>query len=510
MQTLDILIWAVGIGLVASFIYLLYSYSKGLRSSPRELIIMFLAKIVEYSAYGAMNLSFVLYLSADCGLSDIAAGSYIGVWSMTLTLTMILVGAVCDAIGIKKTLIGGTIFLLFARIFMPFTNNVVVTSIFGFLPLAVGTAILGPVLSVGIKRYTTKEGSALGFALFYTLMNVGWAIGGHIFDGVRGIFGEHSLVTLPVVGAQISTYQIIFLVAFFLTIPNLIILALMRDRVRMTEDQGVVIDPPDEKIAGGFFVAAWGTLKKAAKDTARIFGQVIIEKPFWIYLFMLAILVPVRLVFYHFHYTFPKYGIRILGEGVKIGNIYSVLNPTLIVFLVPLFGALTRKISSYRMMLVGTLVSASSVFIATLPSEIFAPLVHTWFGELVYDRWLGVPVEQRTPIFLSLVIFIAIFTIGEAIWSPRLMQFTAEIAPKGREGSYISLSYLPFFLAKLVAGPMSGLLLTAYVPVGAESYPHHHLVWVWIGGMAALSPLGLLLFRKLFNRAEEKEVTAVA
>lgn len=504
MQTLDIMLWIVGAALLLTFIYLIYGYVKGLWNSPRELFILFLTKIIEYAAYGATNMSFILYLSADCGLSDIKAGSFIGGWSMAVTLTTIFVGAVCDAIGIKKTLLIGTIVLLVSRIIMPVTDNLFIAAIFGFLPLAMGIAIMGPVLSVGIKRFTTSEGTAMGFALFYTMMNIGWALGGYLFDHVRGAYGEHTFMSFPLVGFPVSTYQVIFLVGFLLSIPNLLLILSMRDRVRMTDEHGIVIDPEGEKQEGNWFVSAYRSILKAGADTGKIFGSAIREKAFWLFLFMLAVLVPVRLVFYHFHYTFPKYGIRVLGEGVKIGNIYGVLNPVLIVFLVPLVGYLTKKVSSYKMMIIGTTVSASAVFLATIPAYVFQPLMDTWVATLVFDRWLDVPTEIRSPVFLILIVFIAIFTVGESIWSPRLMQFTAEIAPIGREGSYIALSYLPFFLAKMIAGPMSGWLVATYTPEGALEYPNHYWVWIWIGGMATLSPLGLIAFNKLFRRAERE------
>jgi hypothetical protein len=36
---------------------------------------LFFTKVTEYSAYGAANVAFVLYLHNDIGLSGIAAGS---------------------------------------------------------------------------------------------------------------------------------------------------------------------------------------------------------------------------------------------------------------------------------------------------------------------------------------------------------------------------------------------------------------------------------------------------
>ena len=83
------------------------------------------------------------------------------------------------------------------------------------------------------------------------------------------------------------------------------------------------------------------------------------------------------------------------------------------------------------------------------------------------------------------------------------MQFSAEIAPAGREGTYIALSYLPFFLAKMITGPLSGWLLATYTPEGASVYPQQHMIWIWIGSMTVLSPIGLVVFRGLFMKKRE-------
>ena len=78
---------------------------------------------------------------------------------MGLTALTMVVGAVCDAIGVKRTLLIGCYALLISRILMPMISDVFLTSIFGFLPLAVGIAITGPVLSVGIKLFTNRAGA---------------------------------------------------------------------------------------------------------------------------------------------------------------------------------------------------------------------------------------------------------------------------------------------------------------------------------------------------------------
>ena len=477
------------------FFYIIYNYAKGLNESPREIWILLIAKLIEYAAYGASNLTFVLYLSEDCGLGDIAAGSYIGTWSMLLTLLSVLVGSIVDAIGVKKTLILGGFFLILGRFVMPFSSNLYILSVFAFLPLAIGNAILGPVLSVGIKKYTTESSSALGFGLYYTLMNVGFAIGGYIFDKIRIIFGEHGKINLQIL--NLSSYQLILFVSFLFTIPTILMFIFIRNSVYLNTAGDIQFK--EENFEKFSLKKIFLNIYKSTSDIITIMKTVFFEKSFWIYLFSLGIFVFIKLVFYHFHYTFPKYGIRLLGEGVKVGNLYGILNPVLIIFLVPIFAHLTKEIKSYKVLLLGTFISSFSIFIVVIPGEYFAPLINTFFGKLVLNEWLEINPLKVNPVIFSLLFFIFIFTIGEAIWSPRLFQYSAEIAPVGKEGTYLALSYLPYFLAKMIAGPFSGYLLSIYVPANSTHYPNHYMIWLWIGGIAILTPIGLIIFRRLFR-----------
>ena len=62
-------------------------------------------------------------------------------------------------------------------------------------------------------------------------------------------------------------------------------------------------------------------------------------------------------------------------------------------------------------------------------------------------------------------------TIGELIWSPRLSEYTAAIAPEGQEGTYLGLSMVPYFLAKLVVSGLSGAMLNRWCPEPPEDDP---------------------------------------
>lgn len=510
-DTLDMVLAVVALALVLVFLYIIASYVRGLWGSPRELYILFFTKLTEYSAYGAAQLSFMFYLREDLRLGDIGAGTYYSTWSTIVTATTMIVGAVCDTIGVKKTLIIGSILLLISRIVMPFCDNIWVVSLLGFIPLGIGVAITGPVLSVGIKRFTTIEGAALGFGLFYTLMNVGWAIGAKLFDVVRISMGEMGRVEF--LGDSLSTWQVLFGIGFFINLPDLLAILWMRDGVEMSEngvkfpDKKLSADRGDDTSSGSLLARSMASMGEAAAGTVKVFRENFVQRAFWIFILLIGITVFTRLTFFHFHITWPTYGIRYFGQGSLVGNVFGVLNPVIIIFLVPVVAYLTRKVRSYWLLLVGTIISVASVFFVVIPPEAFAVLTDTWFGIVVFERWLEVPVGNRDPYYLSMVLFVIVFSIGEAIWSPRLMQFTAEIAPPGREGSYISLAYLPYFASKFIVGPMAGMLLAGYAPeFGVDGiygyYPDHQMIWWWIGGTALLTPLGLVAFRKLYHIAE--------
>ncbi len=508
----------LGIGIlvigILGIIFIVWNYSKGLKKSPRDIWFLFLYKIVEYTAYASMNMAIILWLTRDVGLGDMTSREYIMAWSVMLSVMAMIAGALVDTIGVKRTIQISIVFLLISRFFMSFVTNPVLIFILGFIPLAIGFAIVGPVVSVGIKRYTTKEGATLGFALFYVLMNLAYAIGGWYFDFLRDRFAlikngkiiNENLGT-TILGHHFSTYQLFFVSGFFFTIISFFISSFIRRGVFVNENDEIEIKEFKKS------KTPLDALKKAGVDTFVQIKSVFVEKYFWIFILMLSTTLFVRFIFYHFHYTFPTYGIRVLGEGAKIGQVYGLLNPVLIIFFVPLIASFTKKISSYKMLIVGSIVSSLSCFIAVIPGKYFAHLTDSLLGELVFVKWLGLAKSSEAlasmvsnhhiTAYWPLMFFIFVFTIGESIWSPRLMQFTAEIAPKGKEGTYIALSVLPFLAAKFFVAPMSGELIKTYVPLDSakkvmEFYPNHQMVWFWIGITALITPISLILLKSFF------------
>ena len=467
-----------------------------LRTVPRELWIIFAAYILSNVAYKLSAMSGLsLWLSADLGFNDRDAGWLIAVWSAGMTLVTVMVGSLVDAMGIRRTFLLGFVICLGARIVMAASVDRWV-ALPGLFAQALGLALTIPVMTAACKTYSNVAQRSVAFAFYYALMNLGYACGDGIFDRVRGPqgLGEHGHWVLPGLGAELSAYRVLLLLSVVFTVPALFLIwAFVREGVEMTE-QGVVVTPRKLAVdAGGWLKTFLVNSRETLTRTGQIFAGLWKEKSFYRFLLFMTLVVGVRMIFYHLAFTFPKYGIRELGAGAPFAHLSGMLNSVMIVVLVPLVGALTQKISAYRMVTVGSLIAALSVFFIALPATWFQPLADGWLGDLIAHRWLGVagPVNS---LYISIFFFIVMLSVGEAVYSPRLYEYSGAIAPKGQEASYLALSMLPFFAAKFIVGGLSGWLLEKFCP--AEGVRHPEVMWAIIGGMALITPVGTYLFRK--------------
>jgi hypothetical protein len=123
-------------------------------------------------------------------------------------------------------------------------------------------------------------------------------------------------------------------------------------------------------------------------------------------------------------------------------------------------------------------------------------------SEIALNR-LGVP-GSVNPYYVAILLFITLLSIGESIYSPRLYEYAASIAPQGQEASYMSLSYLPFFLAKLPVALCSGVLLTAFCPETGPRSPA--TLWLIIGMTTLVAPVGLFTLRRWIQVPEAGRV----
>ena len=450
----------------------------------RELWLTFLIKFLIYTAYSVTNKTLILWLSKDLGFSDPAASVLVGwIWAPAMTVFTLLAGSLTDAIGLRRTFFLGVAICTVARGVMVTTTTPWLALLCGLLPLAVGEALGTPVLLAATRRYSTVKQRSMSFSIIYAVMNVGYWVAGWIFDHVRRwelhptLLGFH-----PTTHQQLFAVSLVFEVLLFPTIYFL-------RRSAEARDGDTAAPVSSDTANASFWQGIAANVRRSASDTGRLFQRLVSQPAFYRLLVFFLFIGFLKAIFLQMDYVFPKFGDRELGPHAPVG-VLAGINSLLIIVLAPIVGALTQQFAAYRMVVIGGAICAAGVFIMALPTEWFEPAVHTALGQ-----WLGHSYLQLQgsihPYYIMTALYLTVFSVGEAFYSPRVYEYAAAIAPKGQEASYGALAYIPFLIGKLLIGS-SGWILAAFCP---EQGPRHsNIMWLIFALAATIAPVGLLLF----------------
>ena len=448
------------------------------KGAQRELWLTFLIKFLIYTAYSVTNKTMILWLSKDLGFSDQAAGALVGwVWAPAMTVFTLLAGSLTDAIGLRRTFFLGVAICTIARSVMVTTTIPWLALVCGVLPLAVGEALGTPVLLAATRVYSTTRQRSMAFSIIYAIMNVAYWVAGWIFDFVRQYDFHPSFF-----GFEPTTHQQLFLVSLafeILLFPTIYFLRRRQEGERRPES------------------TALGSIRTSAAETSRLFRQLLGQSAFFRLLVFFLLIGFLKAIFLQMDYVVPKWGDRELGLHAPVGKLAGI-NSIVIIFLVPVVGALTQKFSAYRMVIIGGAICAAGVFIMALPTGWFEPAANSAIGQWLGHSYLSVTGNIH-PYYVMAALYLIVFSIGEAFYSPRVYEYAAAIAPKGQEASYASLAYLPFLVGKLLVGT-TGWILAAFCP---EHGPRRsNIMWLIFALAASVAPIGLLALRKYIRVPE--------
>ncbi len=458
-----------------------------LRGARRELWLTFLLKFLIYTAYSVTNKTMVLWLTRDLGFGDVASGALVGwVWAPAMTVFTLLAGSLTDAIGLRRTFFLGVAICTVARSVMVVTTIPWLALVCGVLPLAIGEALGTPVLLAATRRYSTTQQRSISFSVIYMVMNVGYVVAGWVFDYIRRLDGSFTIL-----GFTPTTHQQLFMVS--LGIEILIFPAIYFLRRGEDEPTGRT-RAAGSSMLGGILV----TVRQSAVDTIQLFRRLVGQSAFARILVFFLLIGFLKAIFLQMDYVFPKFGDRELGLHAPVGKLANI-NAILIILLVPTIGALTQRFSAYRMVVIGGAICATGVFIMALPPLWFVPLANSAPGQWLGHSYLGLQGGVH-PYYVMTALYLAVFSIGEAFYSPRVYEYAAAIAPKGQEASYGALAYLPFLVGKLLVGT-SGWILAAFCP--AEGPRRSNLMWLIFALAASVAPLGLLAFSRYIRVPEQ-------
>jgi MFS family permease len=497
--------------------------------APRALWGVNLGYMLEGLAYFGVLGYLAIYFSQEvfAGVQhpDTYAHNMVAVLTGGITIAMLFLGFVPDKWGVRRALIWSFVLLVLGRVIIAGSPTILhlraglwsplhLATMLGIVIVVIGYGMYQPAAYAAVRQFTTPRTSGMAYAMLYALMNLGGWFPSFAFLlrdrarlGITGTFWFYvgitvlGLVSTVVLltgrtvakaiekakadtaseqaGAAVSAaaagdkpaeaavkgvtgryppVQMWILVlgvavAFYLKIPATAL--------------GVLPAPLTLNLALALLLAvAWTTLALVPATGRFLARHPLADLKFFFFIFAL---IPVQTLFTYNWLVLPEYINRAYTGWVgRYFEIASNFNPILIFILTPIIAALTLKRKVYNMMIWGTFIMAAPAFLLAIGP--------TWW---------------------TLYSYLIIMTVGEAMWSPRFLQYAAEIAPEGRTGEYMGVAQLPWFLTKVLVPLLySGYMMDRYCPAPQTGRPvHTEPMWL-IFGVIAMGSFVLLVLAK--------------
>lgn len=385
-----------------------------------------LVNFLDSMFYFAMITVASMFFSKDLGFDDKQAGYSITLFTSTTTLMLLFSGAATDWLGIRKSIITCMSVLLMLRI------GIVFVGLNAWLPnrgiIATVLLVMTAPFQAGIQtsfqaataRFTTRRSRSAGFNLWYLFSNLGGVAAGLSVDTLR------VWLKIPNANTHVFTIGIVTTSLCLIAATTLI----RREEQLVSPD-----DPPEE-------AKSETTVERKSPLTA--IKEMFAHSALWRLIALITLILGVRAVFLYFTLIMPKYWERTIGTDANIGLLTAINPAGVVVGLIVLIPIISR-FPVFRMLIYGGMITS----IALLPMAI---------------PWNLYPWSIENNHYAMAIFAMVLVTIGEVMWSPRLNEYTAAIAPKGQEGAYMGFSMIPWFAAKTGVSLLSGHLLARWSP----------------------------------------------
>ena len=493
-----------------------------LKETQSEYWGMQVINFIDHTIFFAVITITVLFFSAapedmGWGMTDQNAAWTYTIFASGTTIFLFFSGLFSDWLGIRKSMLLNQLAMLVIRSLIVlitlkrewFGDSAMVLMATAFCLQAPFLALSQTAFQAANKRFTTAKSRSAGFNLWYLCMNIGAFLAGILIDL---LYLWLDLPRVHVFSVGIVT-AVICLVVIFLFIKREDQLvgpdeeAEAKDPLADDSAGDSLDDPLDEGLSGDASGAPEDGTKVKRLSPWQNTIAVLSEPVFWRFTCLITLLLGVRAVFLYMHLLMPKYWERTIGPDAAIGTLESI-NPFLVIIGLILLIPILNKFGVYKMLVYGAMVSALSLFVMAIP--LYGDFNVPGLAETVWNY-------TYTLSIISLIVL----TIGEVIWSPRLSEYTAAIAPAGQEGTYLGLSMVPYFLAKTVVSGFSGYMLAKWVAEPPEDDPLHlrhqleageipfmdapHGMWLILACIAFIGPIAALLLRGWFTKGAHFE-----
>ncbi len=497
--------------------------------APRALWGVNLGYMLEGLAYfgvlGYLAIYFSQEVFAGVASPDTFAHNMVAVLTGGITIAMLFLGFVPDKWGVRRALVWSFVLLVLGRVVIAGAPTVLhlraglwsplhLATMLGIVIVVIGYGMYQPAAYAAVRQFTTPRTSGMAYAMLYALMNLGGWFPSFAFLlrdraglGITGTFWFYVAVTvlglvstvvlltgrtvakaiekakadtaLELEGAaaaaaaagekpaeavvkgvsgrfpplQMWLLMLGVAVAFYFRIPA-------------TAVSGLPAPLALNLVLASLVVVLWTVLALVPATGRFLARHPLADLKFFFFIFAL---IPVQTLFTYNWLVLPEYINRAYTGWVgRYFEIASNFNPILIFILTPIIAALTLKKKVYDMMIWGTFIMAAPAFLLAIGP--------TWW---------------------TLYLYLIIMTVGEAMWSPRFLQYAAEIAPEGRTGEYMGVAQLPWFLTKVLVPLLySGTMMDRYCPAPQTGRAvHTEPMWL-IFGVIAMGSFVLLVLAK--------------
>jgi hypothetical protein len=300
------------------------------------------------------------------------------------------------------------------------------------------------------------------FGLMYSLSNIAVFIGTGLFDVAR--------TYSPTLATANAVVQVLGAAAAALT-------ALMVYSTNEFAQRGLYREGGSDSVGGEQIAASESTASSIAWKVEV--KELLRDRTLWRFTAFSLCLSGARAVMVHMETTLTEVMTRMYGPEVHFAAVQAI-NPLLVFALAPLAQYWSTAYNGYWVITLGAAISALSV----LPLALFPPADDTAAGLHAFIA------------YGPYVLFMVVFSIGEAIWSARLSSYSLSVAPRNRRASYLALASIPLIGVRLVTAWHSGWMVDHFCAAAGAAQCAARTLWLWIFLLSASSPLALLLFRR--------------
>ncbi len=164
------------------------------------------------------------YLSEDVGLADLHSGWVYSIFTAGITLAMLFLGGVADRVGVRRALLASLALMVAGRFLLALSGSLFeygqgpgsamfFTVAAGLLVVVVGYGMYQPAAYAGVKQYTNRRTSTIGYAMLYAVMNLGAFVSGLLSPPVRHASGMVGVYWVYVGLTLLALLSIVFLLS---------------------------------------------------------------------------------------------------------------------------------------------------------------------------------------------------------------------------------------------------------------------------------------------------------